>query len=107
MIAVLFAVAVLAVMPTAANGAPAIGKEPAGSEDIAFVSDRTGDSDIYLTTSSGAPPINLTHDAAEDDGPAWSPDGARLAFASTRAGSWDLFVLDLGTGVVTQLTTGA
>ena len=36
--------------------------------------------------------------------PAWSPDGSRLAFAGTNGGISDLYVLDLETGSVRQLT---
>ena len=79
----------------------------AASEDIAFVSDATGDTEIVLTTAAGGARVNLTRDPAQDDGPAWSPDGTQLAFASTRRGTWDLFVLDMATGDVRQLTGGA
>lgn len=36
--------------------------------------------------------------------PVWSPDGQKLAFASRPASSTDLFVIDLATGAVRQLT---
>ncbi len=40
----------------------------------------------------------------EDWGPAFSPDGSRLAFTSTRAGSDDIWVVDVDGGGLTQLT---
>jgi Tol biopolymer transport system component len=39
--------------------------------------------------------------------PAWSPDGNRVAFASTRAGTTQIFLLDLRTGAFSQLTNDA
>jgi Tol biopolymer transport system component len=36
--------------------------------------------------------------------PVWSPDGTRIAFASERAGSSDLYIVRLGTGEITRLT---
>jgi Tol biopolymer transport system component len=41
------------------------------------------------------PPRRLTDDAGVDLGPRFSPDGRRLAFASTRAGGLDLYLLEL------------
>src|SRR4029079_2181785 len=38
--------------------------------------------------------------------PLYSPDGRRLAFTSTRGGSANIYILDLGSGAVTRLTYG-
>ncbi len=46
----------------------------------------------------------LTIGPWDDITPAISPDGQRLAFASNRSGYWDLYLLDLPTGIVTRLT---
>ena len=56
---------------------------PEGSQ-IAFVSNRAGDPEIYLMDSSGGPAENLTQDAGLDLGPAWSHDGRRIAFVQSR-----------------------
>ena len=40
----------------------------------------------------------------DDITPAISPDGNRLAFASNRNGYWDLYIMDLQSGAVAQLT---
>ena len=45
--------------------------------------------------------------AANGMSPAWSPDGARIAFLSNRAEGWDLYVVDADGGEPRRLTSGA
>ena len=54
--------------------------------------------------ADGTQPQRLTHNNVIDAYPSWSPDGHSLAFASTRSGAWEVFVIELATRVVTQLT---
>ena len=53
-------------------------------ETIAYVSDRTGNFDIFLRQVSGGPDLNLTNDPSDDVQPSISPDGRWIAFVSTR-----------------------
>lgn len=54
---------------------------------IAYVSDASGNNDIYLRRVGGEKSINLTESSADaDDQPAFSPDGQRIAFRSEREG---------------------
>ena len=46
----------------------------------------------------------LTEDPAYDGEPAWSPDGVRVAFASSRAGDLDIYLLDLASGAIRRGT---
>jgi TolB protein len=62
--------------------------------------------EIYLQRVDGTSVTQLTSDPAEDVQPVFSPDGKYIAFASTRAGSWDIYTMDLDGKNVTQVTSG-
>ena len=73
--------------------------EPSFSPDgqtIAYVSDRTGDFEIYMQQVSGGEAINLTKNSSQDVQPAFSPDGKWIAFVSTRSSTTDLIIRGLG-----------
>lgn len=60
---------------------------PAWSPDglqIAFSSNRDGNSEIYVMNADGTNPINLTNHPALDGDPDWSPGGQQIVFASYR-----------------------
>jgi Tol biopolymer transport system component len=68
---------------------------------IAFVSMRDGQRQLYLMKSDGSQLTKLTSSKANDNTPAWAPDGAQLAFASDRDGAWDIFSINAdGTSLV-------
>jgi TolB protein len=52
---------------------------------IVFVSDRTGDPEVYSLRLGGAP-VRLTQSAGRDAHPSYSPDGKQVAFQSPREG---------------------
>ena len=73
---------------------------PDGSR-IAFVA--LGD--LYLLSSKGGVPENLTRDAAMDADPAWSPDGQSIAYTSDKGGGLpQLWIRDVKTGKDRRLT---
>jgi Tol biopolymer transport system component len=81
---------------------------PAGLRGtIAFQSDRAGRSKIFTldlaTRSVTAITVGSGH---HDEDPAWSPDGARLAFSTTRFDSqtYDVATLEVATGDVVRVT---
>lgn len=62
--------------------------------------------DLYMKSLDGVAVTQLTSDPASDVQPAFSPDGTRVAFASDRAGSWDIWILPLDGGPAAQVTRG-
>ncbi|MFT3964510.1 MAG: amidohydrolase family protein [Sphingobium sp.] len=61
--------------------------------------------DIHIVPAKGGRPDNITHDAALDADPTWSPDGRRLAYSSDKGGGLpQLWIRDLGTGRDRQVT---
>jgi Tol biopolymer transport system component len=73
---------------------------------LVYAGQQAGNMDIYLLSTSGQNPINLTRDSpADDDEPAASPDGERIAFRSTREGG-GIFVMGRTGEGVRRLTPG-
>jgi Tol biopolymer transport system component len=56
---------------------------PVGSQ-IVFVSDRDGNSEIYVMNADGSGQARLTYHEADDNWPSMSPDGTRIVFVSDR-----------------------
>ena len=57
--------------------------------------------------AAGGEPERLTHDASLETDPAWSPDGASLAYSSDRDGFMNIWVRDLRSGTDRQITHGS
>ncbi|MBI1788121.1 MAG: PD40 domain-containing protein [Acidobacteria bacterium] len=53
----------------------------------------------------GSKPQQLTNDGYYKQSPAWSPDGSRIAYCSDKAGSADIYVLELATRQERRVTT--
>jgi Tol biopolymer transport system component/predicted Ser/Thr protein kinase len=58
-------------------------------ETIAYVSDRTGNQELFLKQVSGGADVNVSNNPADDFQPAFSPDGRQMVFVSTRGGASD------------------
>ena len=79
---------------------------------IAFVSGRSGNAEIYVMDADGGNPQNLTNHPDGDVSPSWSPDGKRIAFMSDRDGhvnmrdspNYEIYVMDADGGNQRNLT---
>ncbi len=87
---------------------PSNDTDPSWSPDgelIAFVSDRSGNYDIYIMKADGSGVRRLTFDTVDERHPRWSPDGKQILFESPRDGllpsqqslqrNTDLFLIDV------------
>lgn len=64
------------------------------SQQLAAVAGEGAESELWLVNSTGIGATRLTFNAALDEDPAWSPDGARLAFTSDRDGNQEVYVMN-------------
>ena len=63
----------------------------ADGKQIAFTSNRNGNSDIYVMNADGTGLRRVTTHAAKEFKPTWSPDGKQLAFISMRSGAGEVY----------------
>ena len=86
-------------------------RDPAWSPDgqrIAFTSRRNGDNDLYVMNADGSDETRLTTTSGDEDRAAWHPSGTKLVFDRYGPGTqaYDIYTLDLATGVQTPVVTG-
>ncbi|MFN2183753.1 MAG: protein kinase domain-containing protein [Anaerolineae bacterium] len=60
---------------------------------VAFMSRRDGNWEVYIASIDGGEPKRLTTNAANDGLPTWSPDGRHIAFVTDREGAWAVWVM--------------
>jgi Tol biopolymer transport system component len=79
----------------------------ASAHDLAFVSERDGNAEIHAIAADGTGERNLTNDPAADEAPAWSPDGASIAFVRGFADEADVWVMAADGSAQRRLTSEA
>ncbi|MBI1791298.1 MAG: serine/threonine-protein kinase [Acidobacteria bacterium] len=82
--------------------------EPRFSPDgtkIAFSSDRSGSTQVWIANADGSGPVQLTSlGGSLTSGPHWSPDGRLLAFLSNAEGQNELYLMRADGGAPQRLT---
>lgn len=78
---------------------------PRTGREIAFISDRGGSPQVYVMDASGANQRPLISRGGHADSPSWSPDGRYIAFTYGGAGGYQVFVADVASGQLLQLTS--
>ena len=98
------ALALAAVLMTAGVPVTSRAAFPGGNGKIVFVSNRTGNDEVFVMNADGSGQTNLTNNPSFDFAPTWSPDGMRIAFVSGRAGNAEIYVMNADGSSPTRLT---
>ncbi len=101
--AVRWPVLVLGIFACANRDAPLGSAWSVDSAQVIFTGTRAGSTDIYIAYP-GVRPTRLTQDPARDNYARLAPDGRTLAFQSGRSGAIDIYLMDLTSGEVVNLT---
>ena len=82
---------------------------PKTGNEIAFVSDRSGTPQIYIMSADGTNLRRLITGGGDASSPSWSPNGLFIAFSwrLTETGLYDVYVVEIATGRIIQLTHDA
>ncbi len=82
---------------------------PKSGNEIVFISGRSGKAQLYRMNIDGTDIERLTDGRGEAANPSWHPDGQFVAFAWTAGlepGNWSIFLMDVASKKVVQLTSG-
>ena len=80
--------------------------DPAG-QSMVFASDRDGErTQLFSQRVDGPAVAQLTHVAADNAQPCFSPDGKRIAFSSNRGGQWHIYLMNADGRNLIQISDG-
>lgn len=89
-------------LPTFGGDSPSVSV----SGDLVFVSNRTGQWEIYRMNLDGSSVTALTANSPDlNYAPDWSPDGTQIVYEARRDGNWDIYVMNADGGNQRRLTT--
>lgn len=71
---------------------------------VLFVSDKTGNKEVYVSDYDGANPFQITRNRSINLSPQWSPDGKKIYYTSYKKGQPSFYELNLVTGRDTLLS---
>jgi TolB protein len=103
-------------LPTATPAPTEIPVDPTATVSGANVAGLQDQGVMVLSLADGAfyhlfaynpqylPLLRLTDGESDDVSPAINPDGTKICFSSRRNNAWDLYILDIQSGSVSQLT---
>ena len=89
------------VLENPTKGASVSNMMPVFSPDgtrIAFVTNRDGNTEIYVMNRDGSNVRRLTNHAAYESTPTWSPNGQQIAFTSDRSGKAQVYIMNAADG---------
>lgn len=73
---------------------------------IVFVSNKSGNEDIFSMNLDGSELTQLTNDPGSDQYPSVSPDGKKIAYSATIGGTWQIIVMNWDGSGKQQITSG-
>ena len=89
------------VLENPTKGAAVSNMMPVFSPDgarIAFVTNRDGNTEIYVMNRDGSNVRRLTNHPAYESTPTWSPNGQQIAFTSDRSGKAQVYIMNAADG---------
>jgi hypothetical protein len=81
------------------------GQQPYALQPLVYTGYGTGNADVYIATSDGGNPRDLTNSAGSDFDGQLSPDFSRVVFTSMRSGHGDLYVVNVDGSNLVRITT--
>ncbi|MHB0937681.1 MAG: TolB family protein [Armatimonadota bacterium] len=76
---------------------------PAGGQ-IAFISNRDGNDEVYIMNADGSSQTRLTNNTRVEMEHAWRPDGGKLVFVSERDGTHEIYTMNPDGSSQTRIT---